>query len=88
MSVMLTIRFRYVANGRNTVANDIIFYEETAMWKALRAYGPKAGLANNGHLRALARTGSEHLFEDIGLNRNAFVNLTDEQIRSRAWWYQ
>lgn len=52
------------------------------MWSSLR----KSSLANNAHLRALARKDDGHLFEDIGLNRAAFVNPSEEQMRKRYWW--
>jgi uncharacterized protein YjiS (DUF1127 family) len=58
------------------------------MWKTLRGYGLKSNLANNAGLRDLARKSDGHLFEDIGLSRDAFVNSTEEQMRNRYWWYQ
>jgi uncharacterized protein YjiS (DUF1127 family) len=48
-----------------------------------------ATLRNNASLRNLARTSSNgHLFADIGLSREDFVNSTDEQMRKRFWWYR
>ena len=56
------------------------------MLKSLR--GLKSGLTNNASLRDLARKSDAHLFDDIGLSRDAFVNSTEEQMRNRYWWYQ
>jgi len=62
--------------------------EAHIMWKSLRGYGLKSGLVNNAVLRDLARKGDGHLFDDIGLSRDAFVNTSEEQMRNRYWWYQ
>lgn len=48
-----------------------------------------ASLRNNNVLRNLARTSSNgHLFADVGLDRQDFVNSTEEQMRKRFWWYR
>jgi uncharacterized protein YjiS (DUF1127 family) len=45
-------------------------------------------LRNNASLRTLARKSTNHLFDDIGLNRDAFINETEDQLRKRYWWYR
>jgi uncharacterized protein YjiS (DUF1127 family) len=48
-----------------------------------------SALRKNASLRNLARTSSNsRLFDDIGLNREDFVDATDEQMRKRYWWYR
>ena len=58
------------------------------MWNTFRSFKPKAGLGNNASLRSLARKSSSHLFDDIGLNREDFLDMPEEQIRTRYWWYR
>ena len=56
------------------------------MWSALRKIGSASNLVGNASLRSLARKSDGHLFDDIGLNRDAFVNGNEEQMRKRYWW--
>jgi hypothetical protein len=54
------------------------------MWSTLRGLKDKSSAS----LRSMARNGNGHLFQDIGLDRQDFVNLSEEQLRQRYYWYQ
>jgi len=54
------------------------------MWATLRGLAS----AGNAPLRNLARKNNSHLFDDIGLSREDYLNLSEEQMRKRFWWYR
>jgi hypothetical protein len=58
------------------------------MWASIRLFGSGSDLNSNASLRNLARKPNGYLFDDIGLNRDAFVNSAEDQMRKRYWWYR